>query len=372
MNSFLRITMLLVLIPATHVLQAKEASINCPGKSLAVEVGNPDAVVANNTFDGIVLFASSSAQVRTPVNDNGGAGLSIGPLSYAQVFGSSYSNNGGGDINCTHFTAYARPFGTCPTPVEDLVALLSGVSRGGDPETGVDTLTFNGMNVQIVNGAGSTDSSTGTGNLIIGYNEARNDGSDDRSGSHMLVQGRENNYSSYGGLVSGETNSAEAPWSSVIGGSRNVAASGTDFNGSPTHGGIVIGGEDNVATGTRSVALGGDLNTTSADAPKSVIMGGRLNSGEFGNSVIAGGRENATRSFAASILGGRGNIAGDGNPATARYSSISGGRDNSVLADYASVAGGRFNSAEGLASSISGGNGTTALNADEHPDTHTP
>ena len=55
--------------------------------------------------------------------------------------------------------------------IDALEELLAGVSRGVDPNTSQDTLTFTNMNVQIVNGSGGTDGeTTGTGNLIIGYN----------------------------------------------------------------------------------------------------------------------------------------------------------------------------------------------------------
>ena len=84
--------------------------------------------------------------------------------------------------------------------IDALEELLAGVSRGVDPNTSQDTLTFSNMNVQVVNGSGYTSgTTTGTGNLIIGYNELR--GSEDvRIGSHMLVLGDTNNYSGFGGV----------------------------------------------------------------------------------------------------------------------------------------------------------------------------
>ena len=86
---------------------------------------------------------------------------------------------------------------------EALKVLLVGVSRITDDNTGQDTLRFANMNVQVVNGSGITGGAkTGTGNLIIGYNELRNDvaNPDDRTGSHMLVIGIQNNYSAFGGM----------------------------------------------------------------------------------------------------------------------------------------------------------------------------
>jgi hypothetical protein len=52
--------------------------------------------------------------------------------------------------------------------VEALQATLAGVTRDGD------TLLFDGMNVQVANGTGTTDGEpNGTGNLIVGYDIAR-------------------------------------------------------------------------------------------------------------------------------------------------------------------------------------------------------
>ena len=52
----------------------------------------------------------------------------------------------------------------------------------------------------------------GLGNLVIGYNELRGAG-DDRSGSHNLVIGSRNNYSSHGGLVGGPAGGSQTPFS---------------------------------------------------------------------------------------------------------------------------------------------------------------
>jgi len=108
--------------------------------------------------------------------------------------------------------------------IDALEELLAGVSRGVDPNTGQDTLTFSNMNVQVVNGSGYTSgTTTGTGNLIIGYNELR--GSEDvRIGSHMLVLGDTNNYSGFGGIVGGRTNETTGGYASVSGGYRNTAS----------------------------------------------------------------------------------------------------------------------------------------------------
>ena len=60
-----------------------------------------------------------------------------------------------------------------------------------------ETIRISAANLQIVNGQGATDTANCVGNLIVGYNELRG-ASDDRTGSHMIVAGRQNNYSSFG------------------------------------------------------------------------------------------------------------------------------------------------------------------------------
>src|ERR1700752_1303410 len=76
-----------------------------------------------------------------------------------------------------------------------LVTLDDGT---GNPKK---TLRIFGINVQIVNGTGSTETATGVGNLIVGYNEAGSQSGDVRTGSHNIVTGRLSSFSSYGGVV---------------------------------------------------------------------------------------------------------------------------------------------------------------------------
>ena len=205
------------------------------------------------------------------------------------------------------------------TPDQHHADVLTGVSRTTDPNTGQDTLTFSNMNVQIVSGSGTTaGATTGTGNLIIGYNELRGWG-DDRSGSHMLVVGRNNNYTenSYGGMVLGEFNETSNSFASVSGGILNIASGGSAS---------VSGGISNTASGARS--------------------------------SVSGGRTNEASGYAATVSGGIDNIASREN------SSVSGGADNTASGEGSAVSGGNRNTASGLQSSISGGynkNADTAL-----------
>jgi hypothetical protein len=120
-----------------------------------------------------------------------------------------------------------------------------------------------GTNLHIVNGFGATSQVNGKGNLIVGYNQPRNDGTDDRSGSHNLIAGDFNNYSSFGGLVAGFNNNVTGIYSSVSGGNGNTASgssssiSGGRFNTASFHWCSVSGGESNTASQLGSSVSGG-------------------------------------------------------------------------------------------------------------------
>jgi hypothetical protein len=111
--------------------------------------------------------------------------------------------------------------------VAALETLLAGVTReslpdgqGGD----VDTIQFSGVNVRVVNGTGKTGQSpNGLGNLTIGYNRAPTDREANRTGSHNLVVGDQNNYSSWGSLITGTRNTSAARFANVLGGKDTTA-----------------------------------------------------------------------------------------------------------------------------------------------------
>jgi len=138
--------------------------------------------------------------------------------------------------------------------IAQLEALLANVTRG--MVDGQDTIRFSNMNVQIVNGSENTSGTVnGRGNLIVGYNELRSlPYVDDRSGSHNIVVGSYQNYSSAGGLVAGSWNTISAPYTSISGGSGNVSS---DVYAS------VSGGAGNTASGGWASVSGGVGNEAS-------------------------------------------------------------------------------------------------------------
>ena len=213
--------------------------------------------------------------------------------------------------------------------IEELEGLLQDVSRLIDPNTGYDTVRFEGVNVQIVNGSGTTDGeTTGTGNLIIGYNELREtpgepvDCSDRwvcdyRGGSHMLVIGEANNYTSdsHGGMVVGNWNETSAPFASVSGGANNTAS------------------------GEASSVSGGNANTASGGV--SSVSGGGWSTASGGYAAVSGGIQNRASGEGASVSGG------ELNRATGMFASVSGGDSNTASNHAASVSGGDGRTASG-------------------------
>jgi len=136
--------------------------------------------------------------------------------------------------------------------------------------TGTD-LTFTGVNVHIVSGSGKTDDNvgsggtlTGLGNMIIGY--PGDDSIYPRTGSHNLMLGDHNGYTSYGGLVAGQGNRILGPYCTITGGTGNTAQN---------YWSSVNGGFSNAATGQGSVINGGQQNRASESY--AAISGGYLN-----------------------------------------------------------------------------------------------
>ena len=153
--------------------------------------------------------------------------------------------------------------------------ILQGVSRDGD------TLLFSGMNVQIVNGSGSTRNLNGLGNLIIGYNAQirQPDPPAQRSGSHNIVVGDQHEFLSDSGIVAGELNKISNRAASVLAGLANSAEG---------FGAAVLGGSNNHATGDDATVSGGGRNT--ASGRQASVSGGIGNEAARNFSSIPAGR----------------------------------------------------------------------------------
>ena len=190
-------------------------------------------------------------------------------------------------------TTAANNITTLQGQVVSLQSLLGGVSRAPDAN-GYDTLTFSGMNVQVINGTKSEFTVNGLGNLIVGY--ADNFYQHPRTGSHNLITGDDGGWTSYGGLVAGEENMIFGPEASVSGGNANTASgvyssvSGGDVNTSSAHGAWVGGGSSNKASNDDASVSGGRYNT--ADGVWAAVTGGRYNTASGAYDTVLGGNGN--------------------------------------------------------------------------------
>ena len=221
-------------------------------------------------------------------------------------------------------------------------ALLPYVKVEASGIDGKPTIQFSGVNVQIVNGEGTTASTNGKGNLVIGYDEHANS----ESGSHDLILGEEAAFTSYGGIAAGQDNEVHAPFAVSIGGHRNVVSG---------EGSAIIGGCCSQESGLDSTISGGFENRIRM-AEDASISGGGENAISGGVGSISGGDQNEASGAYASISGGSRNLA------AGAYSWIGGGKSNETgeTAGESSVSAGSHNKATGPLASVSAGEFNTA------------
>jgi hypothetical protein len=176
--------------------------------------------------------------------------------------------------------------------VEELKALLPHIRWITSGVGGKPTVQFSGVNVQIVNGEGKTASVNGAGNLVIGYDE--NAAKHAQTGSHDLILGEEQTFSSYAGIDAGFENTISAAFASITGGGENSAI----FREAS-----VTGGFKNVAESENATVSGGYLNT--ADSKYATVSGGRANMASNENAVVSGGFKNTASGVDSSVFGGK-------------------------------------------------------------------
>jgi hypothetical protein len=247
---------------------------------------------------------------------------------------------------------------------------------GGKP-----TIQVTGANLQIVSGSGKTNGPVnGAGNLIIGYDDeaecpAEREfcfGLPPQTGSHNLVLGNSQGYTSWGAILGGIANTSGAPGTFVVGAENVVSGIYSSVSGGTTSAASselasISGGEDNTASGIASSVSGGSENDSTGGATS--VSGGHENTATGLETSVVGGQHNEASGSSAAILGGSKNTAagelssvsgGLENTASGEHSSVSGARENTATGPFASVSGGYKNTASGLYSSVSGGQGNTA------------
>jgi hypothetical protein len=173
--------------------------------------------------------------------------------------------------------------------VSALNATLSKVSYNPLGLNGKPTLTITGANLQIISGSGHTDATpNGLGNLIIGYDESPGV----QTGSHNLMLGQYQAFTSYGGLIAGRSNTLSGPFSDVFGEQNTASGPFTS----------VSGGFNDTASGNGASVSGGDYNTASSLTAS--VSGGESNTASGELSSVSGGYSNTASGFASSVLGG--------------------------------------------------------------------
>jgi len=184
---------------------------------------------------------------------------------------------------------------------QSVLALGPYVFVKQDPINGLvgPHLIFEGVNVHIRSGSDSTNDNidqgedlTGLGNLVVGYNAERGSG-DDRSGSHNIILGDLQSFSSFGGLVAGRQNTISGEYATITAGHSNTAS------GYAAH-----------------------------------VSGGWANKASFHYCTVSGGTLNEASGWYSSVSGGYGNLA------SGKHASVSGGQHNTASGDYSSVSGG--------------------------------
>lgn len=233
----------------------------------------------------------------------------------------------------------------------DVLARLEALETKMEPislETvdGYRTLRISEANLQLVDGSGDTDGApNGLGNLLVGYAE-RHPGTD-RHGSHNVVLGLRNEWSSFGGLVSGSRNR--------IGG-EHVAAIGGQDNDVAGTGAVAVGGWTVDVSGVGAVGVGGIANVVSGE--RAVAVGGFGNTASGLRSLAAGGSDNAPTGDRSTTIGGY------HNDATGVGATATGGNANTASGTSSVVAGGSNNTAAGSNSSVVGSQASTSVGSE--------
>jgi hypothetical protein len=146
--------------------------------------------------------------------------------------------------------------------LETLSRILPHINYVEHGIAGKATVQFIGVNVQLLNGQGRTASINGAGNLVIGYDE--NALGFIQTGSHDLILGEEQTFTSFGGLDAGFENAITGEFASVSGGRENRASG---------QAAAVGGGASSGASGRFSSVGGGFGNSAGGYAAS--VSGGR-------------------------------------------------------------------------------------------------
>jgi hypothetical protein len=197
------------------------------------------------------------------------------------------------------------------------------------------------------NGAVRADGSGGNarGTDAVDLQVTRSGATQVASGINSSLGGGLNNTASGDAstIPGGSTNVAAAAWGSIGGGLSNSVSGSASY-------GTVAGGRLNVAETVESFVGGGANNTAGNGAnDRAVVVGGENNDATGQESFIGGGDSNLASGQQSTVAGG------DNNQATGVESFVGGGGSNDATGTNATVAGGQENVASANYSAIPGG-----------------
>ena len=173
---------------------------------------------------------------------------------------------------------------------EKLAAILPYEKYEASGIGGKPTIQFSGVNVQVVNGGGATQEINGAGNLVIGYDE--HPPGEKQTGSHNLIVGEGQEFTSFGGIVGGIDNAITSREAFAVGASNTASGYYTS-----------VLGYENVANREKASVAGGEHSTASGVA--AAVDGGMDNRATEIDSWIGGGSENMAAAQDSAIFGGQ-------------------------------------------------------------------
>jgi hypothetical protein len=217
--------------------------------------------------------------------------------------------------------------------VSVLQAFVEPLSPFVTVDVAASAVIFDGVNLHVRNGLGSTETVNGLGNLVVGYDEPpfADPSLSVKTGSHNVVLGTGHNYLSYGGFVSGENSEILGEHACLLGGIENTALG--------NHA-VVIGGSGNSSNNSMAVIAGGQDNT--AIEGHSAVLGGQQNHANGEYAVVVGGSEGDAYGTHSVIVGGLDStVAIDpSDAAIGDYGLALGGQALAVYGDHSVVVGG--------------------------------
>ena len=209
-----------------------------------------EGTISNHSSQ-ITSLQGSVSNNSSAINTNS-SNISTNSSNISSLQSSVSTNTSDISSNASSISSNTGAISTLQTSVGNNTSDISSLqtktaSMSATTINGQSAVTFDGVNVHVRNGTGSTDGTVnGTGNLIVGYDESNS--STTKNGSHNIVLGERNSYTSYSGFVGGEDNTISAGGASVFTGTEGIADGANS---------AVIGGRLNETTSSTAVVVAG-------------------------------------------------------------------------------------------------------------------